>query len=111
MGKTLVAIAAAIALSLAVTTASHAQQQQQQGKGGKGGGKGKAQPPAGPTPRTADGKVILDGETAGKNGVWTPQIGITEPAAKLENVPFLPWAKDGKRRPRLPRFRRSQLFS
>jgi hypothetical protein len=93
MGKTLVAIAAAIALSLAVTTAIHAQQQQQQQGKGKGGGKGKAAPPAGPTPRTADGKVILDGETAGKNGVWTPQIGITEPAAKLEDVQFLPWAK------------------
>jgi hypothetical protein len=75
-----------------VASVSQAQQQQQQGKG-KGGGKGKAALPAGPTPRTADGKVILDGETAGKNGVWTPQIGITEPAAKLEDVPFLPWAK------------------
>jgi hypothetical protein len=93
MLKTLVAIAAAVGLGLAVTSASYAQQQEQQGKG-KGGGKGKAPaPPAGPTPRTADGKVILDGETPGKNGVWTPQIGITEPAAKLENVPFLPWAK------------------
>jgi hypothetical protein len=93
MGRTLVAIAAAVALSLSVVASvSQAQQQQQQGKG-KGGGKGKAALPAGPTPRTADGKVILDGETAGKNGVWTPQIGITEPAAKLEDVPFLPWAK------------------
>src|SRR5678815_262063 len=93
MGKTLVAIAAAVALGLVVTSASHAQQQQQQQGKGKGGGKGKGAPPAGPTPRTADGKVILGGETSGKNGVWTPQIGITEPAAKLENVPFLPWAK------------------
>ena len=94
MGKTLVAIAAAVALSLVVTSASQAQQQQQQGKGKGGGrGRGKAAPPAGPTPRTPDGKVILGGETPGKNGVWTPQIGITEPAAKLENVPFLPWAK------------------
>ena len=85
MGKTLVAVAAAVALSLVVASASHAQQQeQQQGKGRGGGkGKGKAAPPSGPTPRTPDGKVILDGETAGKNGVWTPQIGITEPAAKL----------------------------
>ncbi len=102
MRKTLVAIAAAVALSLVVTSASQAQQQPQQGQGkgggrgrGKGGGRGRGQagPPAGPTPRTADGKVILGGETPGKNGVWTPQIGITEPAAKLENVPFLPWAK------------------
>ena len=93
MGKTLVAIAAALALSLVVTSASQAQQQQQQQGKGRGGGKGKAAPPAGPTPRTADGKVILGGDKPGKNGVWTPQIGITEPAAKLENVPFLPWAK------------------
>ena len=94
MGRTLVAIAAAVALSLVVTSTSHAQQQQQQGKGRGGGrGRGRAAPPAGPTPRTPDGKVILGGETPGKNGVWTPQIGITEPAAKLENVPFLPWAK------------------
>lgn len=91
MGKTLVAVAAAVALSLGVV-ASLSQAQQQQGKG-RGGGKGKAAAPSGPTPRTADGKVIFDGETPGKNGVWTPQIGITEPAAKLENVPFLPWAK------------------
>jgi hypothetical protein len=62
------------------------------GGGGRGGGRGPAAPAA-PTPRTADGKVIFDGEVAGKNGVWTPQIGITEPAAKLENVPFQPWSK------------------
>ena len=93
MRKTLVVLTAAIALSFAFVSGSLAQQQQQ-GKGGKGGNfKGKAAPPAGPTPRTPDGKVILDGEVPGKNGVWTPQIGITEPAAKLENVPFQPWAK------------------
>jgi hypothetical protein len=63
------------------------------GGGGRGGGKGKAAPPAAPTPRTADGKVILNSETPGKNGVWTPGIGITEPAANLEDVHFLPWAK------------------
>ena len=92
--KTLVAVAAAVALSLGVVASLSQAQQQQQGKGGGGGkGKGKAAAPAGPTPRTADGKVIFDCETPGKNGVWTPQIGITEPAAKLENVPFLPWAK------------------
>jgi hypothetical protein len=37
--------------------------------------------------------VIFGGEVPGKNGVWTPQIGITEPAAKLETVPFQPWAR------------------
>ena len=94
--KTLLAFAAALALGFVITSASHAQEPQQQGKGkgkGGGGGRGKAAPPAGPTPRTPDGKVIFGGETPGKNGVWTPGIGITEPAAKLENVPFLPWAK------------------
>jgi hypothetical protein len=94
--KTLLAFAAALALGFVITSASHAQEPQQQGKGkgkGGGGGRGKAAPPAGPTPRTPDGKVILGGETPGKNGVWTPGIGINEPAAKLENVPFLPWAK------------------
>jgi len=96
--KTLIALTVAFGVSFALTSASHAQDQQPQqakGKGGGGGGRGggKAAPPAGPTPRTPDGKVIFGGEVAGKNGVWTPGIGINEPAAKLENVPFLPWAK------------------
>jgi hypothetical protein len=95
-------IALAAAVAMAVIGTADAQQQGAgkggakqgggQNKGGRGGGKGKALP-AGPTPRTADGKVILGGEVAGKNGVWTPQIGITEPAAKLETVPFQPWSK------------------
>ena len=97
MRKWIIALAAAVALSSVVINTATAQQQQQGGAkgkgGGGGGGKGKAAPPAGPTPRTADGKVILDGEVAGKNGVWTPSIGITEPAAKLEDVSFQPWAK------------------
>lgn len=96
MRKWIIALAAAVALSSVVINTADAQQQQQggaKGKGGGGGGKGKAAPPAAPTPRTAAGKVILDGEVPGKNGVWTPQIGITEPAAKLENVSFQPWAK------------------
>jgi len=96
MRKWIIALAAAVALSSVVINTADAQQQQQggaKGKGGGGGGKGKAAPPAAPTPRDAAGKVILNGEIAGKNGVWTPQIGITEPAAKLENVSFQPWAK------------------
>jgi hypothetical protein len=96
MRRIMIAFAAAV-LSFAILGTAGAQQQQQGGAkgkgGGGGGGKGKAAPPAGPTPRDAQGKVILGGEVAGKNGVWTPGIGITEPAAKLENVSFQPWAK------------------
>ncbi|HEY4362471.1 MAG TPA: hypothetical protein VGN17_15970 [Bryobacteraceae bacterium] len=101
MLKTIVAVTAALTLSFLVTGPSHAQQPAQvgqgqgkgQGKGKGGGGKGRAAAPALPPPRTPEGKVILDGEVAGKNGVWTPGIGINEPAAPLANVPFQPWAK------------------
>ncbi|MEP6961054.1 MAG: hypothetical protein ABI995_03190 [Acidobacteriota bacterium] len=96
-------IALAMVVALGVIVQVDAQQQQQGGAGkaggkaggGGGAGKNKGGPaaPAAPTPRSAAGKVILDGEVAGKNGVWTPGIGITEPAAKLENVTFQPWAK------------------
>ncbi|MEO8097151.1 MAG: hypothetical protein ABI811_05575 [Acidobacteriota bacterium] len=100
MRRTIIALAAAVALSLMVIGTVGAQQGGGQGKGGGGQGKGNAGkgkggpavPPA-PTPRTPDGKVILNSEVAGKNGVWTPGIGITEPAAKLEDVKFQPWAK------------------
>jgi hypothetical protein len=98
MRRIMIALAAAAALSWVVLAPVNAQQGAakggaQKGKGGGGGGRGKAAAPAGPTPRDAKGKVILDGEVAGKNGVWTPGIGITEPAAKLENVSFQPWSK------------------
>jgi len=98
MRRTIIAFTAAVALSWVVIGAVDAQQQQQGGAKGKGGGgaaaKGKGPAaPAAPTPRDAAGKVILNGEVAGKNGVWTPGIGITEPAAKLEDVKFQPWAK------------------
>jgi len=49
--------------------------------------------PSEPTPRTADGKVILGGIVGGKQGVWTPRFGISDPIAKLETVPFQPWSK------------------
>jgi hypothetical protein len=94
MRKFILTVAAA-ALSAALIGTAGAQQQQGAGKA-KGSGaaaKGKAAQPAPPTPRTPDGKVILGGEVPGKNGVWTPQIGITVPAANLENVKFQPWSK------------------
>lgn len=106
MRKTIVAVTAALALSFVIVDSGQAQQSAQPinqppggAKGGKGGGganKGKGgapQPPPAPAPRTADGKIILDGEVAGKNGVWLPGIGITAPAAPYETVPFQPWAK------------------
>jgi len=110
MRKTIVAVTAALAMSFLVVESGFSQSAQpinqppggaKGGKGGGGGGgkggggaKGKGPAaPAAPTPRDANGKVILDGETAGKNGVWTPGIGITEPAAPYETVPFQPWAK------------------
>jgi hypothetical protein len=92
MRKFILAVAAA-ALSLALIGTAGAQQQLGGAKG-KGGGAAKGKnAPAPPTPRTPDGKVILGGEVPGKNGVWTPLIGITVPAANLENVKFQPWAK------------------
>jgi hypothetical protein len=92
MRKFILAVAAA-ALSLALIGTAGAQQQPGGAKG-KGGGAAKGKnAPAPPTPRTPDGKVILGGEVPGKNGVWTPLIGITVPAANLENVKFQPWAK------------------
>ncbi len=106
MRKSFVLIAAAAAMAILVVDSSRAQQPINAppagAKGGdpaftkgKGGGnnKGKAQPPAGPTPRTADGKVIFDGETPGKNGVWTPGIGINDPAVPYGEIPFQPWSK------------------
>jgi hypothetical protein len=68
------------------------------GRGGKGGGKGgrggaKAAAPSAPAPRNAEGRVILGAEKGGKNGVWTPRFGITDPIADVKIVPFQPWAK------------------
>jgi hypothetical protein len=50
-------------------------------------------PPAGPAPRSADGRVLLGGATPAEKGVWIPRFGVTEPIAPLELVPFQPWAK------------------
>jgi len=101
-------IAAAAAMALLVMDATRAQQPINApppgAKGGdpafakgKGGGKGKAAPPAGPTPRRADGKVILGGETPGKNGVWLPGGDITLPAANPAER-RVPRSRDGLQR-------------
>lgn len=51
-------------------------------------------PPPGPTPRTADGKVMLGGATPEEKGVWTPLFGIRDPIVEdLDSVPFQPWAR------------------
>jgi hypothetical protein len=50
-------------------------------------------PPPGPTPRSADGRVVLGGAKQEEKGVWTPLFGITAPIAPLEEVPFQPWAR------------------
>lgn len=51
-------------------------------------------PPAGPVPRTADGKVMLGGATPEDKGVWTPLFGIRDPIVEdLDSMPFQPWAR------------------
>jgi len=50
-------------------------------------------PPPGPTPVTADGKVLLGGATPKEKGVWIALFGITDPIAHADQVPFQPWAK------------------
>jgi hypothetical protein len=46
-----------------------------------------------PTPRDANGKVMLGGVTPDDRGVWTPLFSIFDPIADLETVPFQPWAR------------------
>jgi hypothetical protein len=97
---------AACAAAIAFTSADISAQQrgdssgrgengsQQPGGGGGGRGFGRGdQPPPGPAPRTADGKIMLDGPTSDTVGVWTPIFGITDPIAPLETVPFKPWSR------------------
>src|SRR4029434_60803 len=69
-----------------------------EGRGGapanpQGGGRGRqAGPPAGPTPRNADGRAIFS--TPGKKGVWLPGGGgATTPNAAGPTIPFQPWAR------------------
>ena len=46
----------------------------------------------GPAPRSATGKMLLDGPD-GKVGLWTPMFGITDPILEFPKVRFQPWAK------------------
>ena len=101
--------AAALFLSPLLAASLRGQEQQQQpqrpgvqvgvpdGRGGapanpnpQGGGRGRqAGPPAGPTPRNADGRAIFS--TPGKKGVWLPGGGgATTPNAAGPTIPFQP---------------------
>jgi hypothetical protein len=65
-----------------------------QGRGGQGGRGGQAnQPPPGPAPRNAGGRVLLGGATLKEKGLWLPVFGITAPLLATEQVPYQPWAK------------------
>lgn len=52
-----------------------------------------SQEPAGPAPRNAEGRVLLQGATPMERGLWTPVFGIRDPVAPYETIPFQPWAK------------------
>jgi hypothetical protein len=51
------------------------------------------QEPAGPAPRNAEGRVLLQGATPLERGLWTPVFGIRDPVAPYETIPFQPWSK------------------
>jgi hypothetical protein len=65
-----------------------------QGGGARQGGQGRGRQagPALPTPRTADGKVILGGSNPKEKGVWLPGAVIPNPLA-IKDTPFQPWAR------------------
>lgn len=63
----------------------------------RGGGPPDA-PPPGPTPRDADGRVLLTGNTGDEVGTWTPLFGrdggsLFDPLAPIEEIAIQPWAR------------------
>ena len=64
-----------------------------EGGGGRGGGgrgsRGGA--PARPAPRSASGRVLLQGATPADKGLWLPGPVLTTPIAP--DIPFQPWAR------------------
>lgn len=54
---------------------------------------GNNQPPAGPAPVNADGRVLLGGATPQDKGVWTPVFGILDPIAPPDELSMKPWAR------------------
>lgn len=97
-------IRAAIVLSLLLACAVPSFAQGRQGGGGRQGGAGRpaenlgAPPPpptAGkpaPAPRTAEGRVTLNGGRDGK-GIWMPVFPFGGHLTPLDQVPFQPWAR------------------
>jgi hypothetical protein len=96
---------AASALVFAAVLSEPARAQQQGAPGGnvqtsvpagRGGG-GLAPPgatgPAGPPPRSADGRVLLGGATPAVRGVWLPDGGAGVSMADPSVVPLQPWAR------------------
>jgi len=65
--------------------------QGRQGAPGRGGPGRQNAPPAKPTPRTADGKVILGGATPSEKGVWLPGGGGGQTLG--DDIPMQPWAR------------------
>lgn len=88
---------AAIAVWLSVPPGAAAQQPAGPGGGGQGI-VGAATParsgrPAGPAPRTAEGRVLLSGATPAERGVWQPGPVVPEPLGPAADIPFQPWAR------------------
>jgi hypothetical protein len=57
-----------------------------------GAGRGRQAGPAKPTPRSADGHVLLGGATPKEKGVWLPGAVVSNPLG-LKDAPLQPWAK------------------
>ena len=57
------------------------------GRGRRGGG------PSKPAPRSADGRILLGGETPREKGLWLPAGVVTTSFAPVEAIPFQPWSK------------------
>jgi hypothetical protein len=61
---------------------------QQEGRGRRGGG------PPRPAPRSAAGRVLLQGADPKDKGVWLPGPGITGvPVKPVDQLPIRPWAR------------------
>jgi hypothetical protein len=50
-------------------------------------------PPPGPTPRSPEGRALLQGASPADKGVWTPRFGITDPIKPVAELPWQPWSK------------------
>jgi hypothetical protein len=64
-----------------------------QGAPARQGGAGRQTGPPRPVPRSADGKVLLGGNSPAEKGVWLPGGGGGQAAADRATIPFQPWAR------------------